>query len=131
LPPAAPQVRPHAALVGQGDEEVVVEPAGTGTVMHLGVHAGDRTVDRADSASSANGLSQTTARPRRNARSVSVTWVAAGVEIATASAPAPASSTREAKAGRARSSETWRPRSGEVVTTPRNSQFAAEAISGA
>ena len=43
LPPAAPQVGPHAALVGQRDEEVVVQPAGLATVMHLGIHAADRT----------------------------------------------------------------------------------------
>jgi hypothetical protein len=43
--PTASQVRLHAALVGQGDE-VVVEPAGAGAVMHLGVHAGDRAGDQ-------------------------------------------------------------------------------------
>ena len=44
----------------------------------------------AAAASSANGLSETTASPSSSARSVSALWVSAGVEMATASAPAAA-----------------------------------------
>ena len=63
---------------------------------------------------------------------MSSTWVCAGVEIVTASAPAAASSSSESNvAGPGNRSRELRAALGEVVTTPRNSHSAALAISGA
>ena len=87
---------------------------------------------RADAASSANGLSQTTARPSSSAWSLSGVCVSAGVEIATASAPAARNSSSEPKvATPGCSCATSARRSAEVVTTPRNSHSGAAPSSGA
>ena len=84
---------------------------------------------RADSASSAYGLSTTTARPCRIASWARSAWVAAGVETLTASTPAAAMSAIESNAARPSGSSARR--CGEVVTTPTKSISAVAAISGA
>ena len=70
----------------------------------------------------------TTASPSSRAWSVSSLWVAAGVEIATASAPAARRASSESKVASPGWSDSTRARrSGEEVTTPRKSHSAAAA----